>query len=94
MALTKLTLTVEKDVVEMAKRYAREHNTSVSATFARFVRSVAGEGEDRDVEIPRGSALSKLAGIIKPTPGKTVDDVLFEALDEKHGRHTRRGRKS
>ena len=94
MAVTKLTLTVEQDVVEMAKQYAREHNTSVSATFSRIIRSVAGDGERREVLIPRGSALSKLAGIIKPPPDKSVDDVLFEAIKEKHSRHSRPRRKS
>ncbi len=84
MARTKLTLTVEPDVVEMAKRYAREHDTSVSETFSRFIRSVAGESEREEVDVPRGSALEKLAGVIALPPGQTVDDVRLAAIAEKH----------
>jgi len=89
MAPKKLTLTVEPDVVEMAKRYAREHNTSVSATFSRMIRSVAGKSRREKVTIPPRSALAKVAGIIALPRGRTVDDVLHEALEEKYGRRAR-----
>ena len=85
MATRKLTLTVEPDIVEMAKRYARKHNTSVSATFSRMIRSVAGKSRREKVVIPPRSALAKVAGIIALPQGKTVDDVLREALEEKYG---------
>jgi Family of unknown function (DUF6364) len=85
MATTKLTLTVEPAVVEMAKRYAREHNTSVSATFSRMIRSVADASRRGEVVIPPRSALAKVAGIIALPPDSTVDDVLRQALEEKHG---------
>ncbi len=38
--MTKLTLSADAGVVEKAKRLAAEQQTSVSAMFGRFVRSV------------------------------------------------------
>lgn len=84
MPSTKLTLTVKPEVIKMAKQYARKHNTSVSATFSRVIRALAGSEQNRDVMIPSGSALEKLSGIITLPEGKTADDVLFEALAEKY----------
>ena len=43
MSMTKLTLSVEEDVAEQAKRLAKANKTSVSAMFSRFVRSAAGQ---------------------------------------------------
>ena len=83
MPTTKLTLTVKPDVVKMAKKYAREHNTSVSATFSRVIRALVGRERNQAVAVPPGSALEKLSGIITLPGGKTVDDVLIEALVEK-----------
>jgi len=85
MATTKLTLTIEPDVVDMAKRYAREHKTSVSATFSRIIRAIAAEGGHEEISIPPRSALAKVAGIIALPRGKTVDDLRAEALMEKYG---------
>jgi len=85
MPSTKLTLTVKPEVVRMAKQYARKHNTSVSATFSRVIRALAGSEQNRTVTVPSGSALEKLSGIITLPKGKTADDVLFEALTEKYG---------
>ena len=85
MARTKLTLTVKPDVVKMAKQYAREHNTSVSATFSRVIQALVSRERSQAVDAPAGSALEKLSGIITLPEGKTADDVLYEALVEKYG---------
>ena len=85
MATTKLTLTVKPEVVKMAKRYARRHNTSVSATFSRLVRALASQDRSASVPVPAGSTLEKLSGIIRLPKDKTADDVRFEALAEKYG---------
>lgn len=85
MATTKLTLTVEPDVVDMAKRYARRHKTSVSATFSRLIRTIADEDGNDAVPIPPGSALADVAGVITLPRGQSIDDLLSEVLMEKHG---------
>lgn len=85
MAKTKLTLTVNPDVIRLAKQYARRHRTSVSATFTRVMRTLASQEQLETVKAPPGSALQKLSGIINLPEGKTEDDVRFEALAEKFG---------
>ena len=85
MATTKLTLTVKPEVVKMAKQYAREHKTSVSATFSRVIRALVNIEQGQAVQVPAGSALEKLSGLITLPEGQTADDVRFEALVEKYG---------
>ena len=84
MPTTKLTLTVKPEVVKMAKRYAREHNTSVSATFSRVISALVSRERNQAVDVPAGSALKTLSGIITLPEGKTADEVLYEALAEKY----------
>ena len=85
MATTKLTLTVKPDIVRMAKLYASKHGTSVSATFSRIICALVAAEQNRAVNVPSGSALERLAGILKLPEGQTVDDLRLEALFEKYG---------
>jgi hypothetical protein len=85
MATTKLTLTVQPDIVRMAKLYARKHGTSVSATFSRIILTLVSGEQNRALNVPSGSALEKLAGILKMPEGQTTDDLRLEALMEKYG---------
>jgi|WetSurMetagenome_2_1015567.scaffolds.fasta_scaffold09154_4 hypothetical protein len=85
MATTKLTLTVKPDIVRMAKEYAGKHGTSVSATFSRIIRALVATEKTRAVDVPKGSALETLTGILKLPEGQTVDDLRLEALVEKFG---------
>ena len=43
MAKTKLTLSVERDIVERAKRYSRRNHTTVSELVGRFLASLEDE---------------------------------------------------
>ena len=85
MAATKLTLTVKPEIIRMAKLYARRHGTSVSATFARFIRALVTVEQSRVLKAPSGSALEKLAGLMTLPAGQTADDLRFEALLERYG---------
>ena len=40
---TKLTLSVEKAIIEKAKRYAEEHNRSLSEIVAKYLDYLTGE---------------------------------------------------
>jgi predicted nucleic acid-binding protein len=79
---TKLTLSAEKDVVEAAKRLAAENNTSVSAMFSRIIRGMAARKHE---DVPLTPAVRSISGIVKLPKGKSYDDLLTEALMEKHG---------
>ena len=79
--MTKLTLSVEEDVVEKAKQIAEANQTSVSAMFSQFVESIAG-GRARRPKI--GPLTRKATGIAKLPPGKDYKEVLADALMEKY----------
>ena len=82
--MRKLTLSADEDVVEQAKRLARREKTSVSAMFARFIRSVTRR-DRRAKDVPADSIAARATGFITLPKGKTPRDVLTDALMEKHG---------
>ena len=83
--MTKLTLSVNEDVVEQAKRIARRNGTSVSAMFGRFVRGLSMKQQEPDTSIPAGSIAARATGIIKLPNGESARDVLTDALMDKYG---------
>ncbi len=61
MEKTKLTLRIEKPIIESAKDYAQQHNTSLSRLVAEFLRSLRiAEGR------PAAPILEDLSGILPP----------------------------
>jgi hypothetical protein len=80
--MTKLTLSVEEDVVEQAKRLAEASKTSVSAMFTQFVRSAAVQ-PGRHIKI--GPLTRQLSGIIELPPDKDYKELLTDALEDKYG---------
>ena len=85
MATTKLTLTVKPDIIRMAKMYASKHGTSVSATFSRIILALVAAEKKPTVDVPGGSVLKRLTGILKLPENQTADDLRSEALAEKYG---------
>ncbi|MGD2152737.1 MAG: DUF6364 family protein [Gemmatimonadales bacterium] len=60
MSRTKLTLSVDEEVVRRAKRFSRRHDTSLSRLVTDFLsRLVEGEGR-------RTPVVSRLRGILSP----------------------------
>lgn len=47
---TKLTLSVEKETIKKAKRYAEEHNRSLSELVTRYLEALTDE-QDRPSEL-------------------------------------------
>jgi len=80
--MTKLTLSVDEEVVAEAKRIAAENNTSVSAMFSEYIRAMARE---KWKDVPIGPLTRAATGLIELPEGKTYEDVLTEALMEKYG---------
>jgi hypothetical protein len=60
MPKTKLTLSVDKHVVERAKRYSRRNDTTVSALVTQFLASL-GEGGTESAPVT-----SRLIGALAP----------------------------
>lgn len=80
--MAKLTLTVDENVVEDAKRLAKENGTTVSAMFARFVQAMA-HSKRRPLKL--GPLARQASGLASLPEGMTYREVLEEALIEKYG---------
>lgn len=61
MEKTKLTLRIEKPVIESAKQYAQHHHTSLSKLVAEFLRALK-----ITEEAPAAPILEELSGILPP----------------------------
>jgi hypothetical protein len=59
----KLTLKLEKKVIDRAKQYARKRNTSVSRLVERYLHKVASG--DRKDEATISPLVKSLSGVIK-----------------------------
>jgi len=82
MALTKLTLTVDEDVVRKAREYTAQHNTSISRLVNRFLEGLAESNEPAETnEYP--AVLQRLIGILPETADESEYDQF---LEEKYGR--------
>ena len=78
MEKTKLTLRIEKPIIESAKAYAQHHNTTLSRLVAEFLRSLkTAEG------IPSTPILEELSGIL---PADASLEEYGAYLEEKYGR--------
>ena len=59
---TKLTIKLNNDVINRAKKYARDRKTSLSRMIESYLDSVTGK-EDEDVEIT--PLVKSLSGVIR-----------------------------
>ncbi len=83
MKREKLTLRLERALIEKAKRVARERDTSVSRMVAGFFDNLESHPTDRR----NGPITSRLRGSLKSTEGKPQSDEAdyLPYLEEKHG---------
>ncbi len=78
----KLTLVIDVEVIERAKRYARSQELSVSEIVENYL---IHETSDQVWSPPAGSVLSKLTGAVAPDDPELSDDQRREkALRDKH----------
>ena len=79
--MARLTLNMEAEVIEQAKRLAAKHNTSVSTMFSQFIRALANrEGGTK----PLGKLARQASGVID-LKKCSHRDVLADALKDKYG---------
>ncbi len=77
MTTTKLTLTLDHKTIETAKRYAKEHKTSLSQMIEYYFRAISSESEDPLYDIP--PITKDLSGIAKLKSDKTDKELLRDA---------------
>ena len=81
---TKLTLTIEKEVIDVAKVYAKEKGQSLSEmveNYFKILTSERGEFQERQLS----SKVRKLRGIIRVDKNLNYQEILTEELSKKYG---------
>ena len=81
---TKLTLTIDKSVIEEAKQYAKSQGRSLSNLIEEYLKSVSNK--DDEVETLKLSPITKsLFGSVK-VKSKTIDykKILEDEILKKH----------
>ncbi len=76
MALKKLTLTIDEDVIEKARDYSAEHSTSISRLVSQFLARLP-TGKTR-----YSPAVERLIGLLPP---EVLVSEHHEHLGEKYG---------
>ncbi len=81
---TKLTLTIQKDVIEEAKSYAKEKGQSLSDLVENYFKLITKD--KRNVEENQLSPrVKRLRGILKVDKNFDYKRVLTEELSKKYG---------
>jgi uncharacterized protein YktA (UPF0223 family) len=81
---TKLTLTIEKEVVEIAKQYAKEKGQSLSELVENYIKFVTVK-RAKIKEKQLSPKVKKLRGIIKMDENMDYKQILTEELSKKYG---------
>lgn len=81
---TKLTLTIEKEVIEIAKKYAKDKGQSLSELVENYFKFVTvNRPKLKEQELsPR---VQRLRGIIKTNKKLNYKEILSEELAKKYG---------
>lgn len=77
---TKLTLTVEKSIIENAKIYAKKTGRSLSEMIAKYLESIVDENPKRKLS----TKLSKIVGAVYLPDDFDEDETLRAHLEKKH----------
>ncbi len=81
---TKLTLTIEKEVIEIAKEYAKEKGLSLSEMVENYFKFVTVK-RNKIKEKQLSTKVRKLRGIIKTDENVDYKKILTEELSKKYG---------
>lgn len=81
---TKLTLTIEKEVIEIAKEYAKDKGLSLSEMVENYFKFVTVKRK-KIKEKQLSTKVRKLRGIIKTDENLDYKKILTEELSKKYG---------
>ena len=79
----KLTLKLDKEVIERAKRFARQYNTSLSKLVEHYFEQITQQDNNEDVT-ELTPLVRSLYGIASIEPEFDSETAYFEHLLEKH----------
>ncbi len=83
--ITKLTLTVEKSVIDQAKIVAKASGRSLSKMVEEYLISLNRDSQITTQDEDDLDGLLALRGCIKIPNNVDIDDLLYHAIMEKHG---------
>lgn len=81
---TKLTLTIEKEVIEIAKEYAKEKGQSLSEMVENYFKLIT-VNRKKVKQKQLSPKVKKLRGIIKTGDNFDYKQILTEELSKKYG---------
>ena len=79
---TKLTLKLNKRVIERAKKYAQKNNKSLSVMVENYFKTISDKESKNDIEISPN--VLELSGIIKIPENLNMKDIYGKHLKEKY----------
>ncbi|UXX79467.1 DUF6364 family protein [Reichenbachiella carrageenanivorans] len=82
---TKLTLTLEKEIIEQAKKYASNKGRSLSEMVENYFRYITESKMQSVAEKQLSPRVQKLRGVLKTGSSFSYKNNLNEAKDSKHG---------
>ncbi len=80
---SKLTLSIEKEVIEKAKDYAKSQGRSLSSVIEEYLKSIINRKKIQE-DYSFNPLIEELCGSVKLPTGKSFDDVKTEALIKKY----------
>ncbi len=78
---TKLTLRLKKRVIDQAKKYAADHETSLSKIIENYLAAITSESEENEEISP---LVKSLSGIIHLPTDFNSKEELHKHLNEKY----------
>jgi hypothetical protein len=84
--VTKLTLTIDENVIVQAKKYAQKKNRSVSKIVEEYLKNVSELDNLKNLEITyEGKVTKSIGGMFKKEySGQSYDDLLESSLAERY----------
>lgn len=80
---TKLTLTIEKDIIGLAKTYARKKGRSLSDLIENYLKTLVATDSSKDKYSP---TIKRLLGAVKAPRNFDYKKVLEEEINFKYSK--------
>jgi len=77
----KLTLSLEKEVIEQAKEFSRKQHKSLSKMVENYLRLVTGKDRKDEALTP---IVARLAGVLPPDAAENFKQDYTEYLEKKY----------
>ena len=74
---SKLTLSIEEEVIEQAKKYAKKEGRSLSSIVEEYLKSISGKKKKKKQDnSKKESLINELCGSVKIPEGKSYDELI------------------